>query len=72
MAEMFLATQVVVWPDKINTGRAGTTGRGKPRLVFSIFREIFGPDIEEESVDAFDRGRIGHGGAFELGKSRKH
>lgn len=38
----------------------------------AFFRTRLGPDIDEESEDAFDRGKILHGGAFELGKGRKH
>jgi|GEM_PF-5394877 len=38
----------------------------------AFFRARLGPQLEEESHDAFERGRIVYGGAFELGKSRKH
>lgn len=38
----------------------------------AFFKARLGPQSDEESEDAFERGRILHGGAFELGKSRKH
>lgn len=45
----------------------------KSELVQSpSFRARLGLQLEEESHDAFELGRIVHGGAFELGKSRKH
>lgn len=35
-------------------------------------RRLFGPDEDRQSNDLFDSGRIVSGGAFGLGKSRKH
>lgn len=38
----------------------------------AFFQARLGPQFDEESEDAFERGRILHGGAFGLGKNRKH